>query len=86
MFAIPPGAVAPTVVVYPIPSLPFPPLFAVFVWVLVGGCLREGQGVDAVGGAEAIISHVMSQVCFACVEHLYLLLYGTGGGRGGGLW
>ena len=25
--------------------------------------VREGQGVDAVGGAEAIISHVMSQVC-----------------------
>lgn len=28
--------------------------------------VREGQGVDAVGGAEAIISHVMSQVCM-CV-------------------
>jgi len=29
--------------------------------------LREGQGVDAVGGAEAIISHVMSQVrCGLC--------------------
>lgn len=26
---------------------------------------REGSGVDAVGGAEAIISHVMSQVSTA---------------------